>query len=101
MRTVVPSTALYLKNPTTSSTHTFLHLQERYEDGYGTVLDSGTTFTYLPTDAFTKFQDAVTTFALEHGLHVVKGPDPKVQIFNCSLLLIEPLFSGKLGAELK
>ena len=55
-----------------------LHGQERYEEGYGTVLDSGTTFTYLPTDAFQSFKEAVTAFALEHGLKSVKGPDPKV-----------------------
>ncbi|CAK0779405.1 hypothetical protein CVIRNUC_004765 [Coccomyxa viridis] len=50
---------------------------ERYEEGYGTVLDSGTTFTYLPTDAFQSFKESVTAFALEHGLKSVKGPDPK------------------------
>ena len=55
-----------------------LRVQERYEEGYGTVLDSGTTFTYLPTDAFQSFKEAVTAFALEHGLKSVKGPDPKV-----------------------
>ncbi len=54
--------------------------QERYEEGYGTVLDSGTTFTYLPSDAFQSFKEAVTAFALEHGLKSVKGPDPKVGI---------------------
>ncbi|KAK9843713.1 hypothetical protein WJX81_003429 [Elliptochloris bilobata] len=48
-----------------------------YEVGYGTVLDSGTTFTYLPSDAFVSFREAVTRFALAHGLHVTKGPDPK------------------------
>nr|BBK07876.1 aspartyl protease family protein [Coccomyxa sp. KJ] len=50
---------------------------ERYEEGYGTVLDSGTTFTYLPSEAFQLFKDAVTNYALEHGLISVKGPDPK------------------------
>lgn len=55
-----------------------LRVQERYEEGYGTVLDSGTTFTYLPTDAFQSFKESVTAFALEHGLKSVKGPDPKV-----------------------
>ena len=43
------------------------------------MLDSGTTFTYLPSDAFTRFREAVTRFALAHGLHVTKGPDPKVR----------------------
>lgn len=53
--------------------------QATYEVGYGTVLDSGTTFTYLPSDAFTRFREAVTRFALAHGLHVTKGPDPKAR----------------------
>ena len=43
------------------------------------MLDSGTTFTYLPTDAFLSFKETVTAFALEHGLKTVKGPDPKVR----------------------
>ena len=42
------------------------------------MLDSGTTFTYLPSDAFQSFKETVTAFALEHGLKSVKGPDPKV-----------------------
>lgn len=63
-----------------------LLLQERYEEGYGTVLDSGTTFTYLPTDAFQSFKETVTAFALEHGLKSVKGPDPKASACFCSPL---------------
>ena len=43
------------------------------------MLDSGTTFTYLPTDAFSAFQRAVTDYALSHGLHESRGPDPKFQ----------------------
>lgn len=54
-----------------------MFLQPKYEEGYGTVLDSGTTFTYLPTEAFRAFKDAVTSFALGKGLHMTKGPDPK------------------------
>ena len=50
---------------------------EAFEDGYGTVLDSGTTFTYLPTKAFRAFREAVQTFALSKGLQMTKGPDPK------------------------
>lgn len=42
------------------------------------MLDSGTTFTYLPSEAFQLFKEAVTTYALDHGLNIVKGPDPKV-----------------------
>ena len=54
-----------------------LDSQETYEEGYGTVLDSGTTFTYLPTEAFRAFRDAVTAFATGKGLKMTKGPDPK------------------------
>ena len=53
--------------------------QEKYEEGYGTVLDSGTTFTYLPSEAFSAFREAVTQHALERGLHSTKGPDPKAR----------------------
>lgn len=52
--------------------------QERYSEGYGTVLDSGTTFTYLPADVFRIFVEFVTRFALDQGLRSTKGPDPKV-----------------------
>ena len=62
-----------------------LPVQERYEEGYGTVLDSGTTFTYLPTDAFLAFKETVTAYALEHGLKSVKGPDPKVRSCHAKL----------------
>ena len=50
------------------------------------MLDSGTTFTYLPSDAFQSFKETVTAFALEHGLKSVKGPDPKVgtcHVWHC------------------
>ena len=63
------------------------HEQEKYEEGYGTVLDSGTTFTYLPSEAFSEFKEAVSSFALEHGLHSTKGPDPKVRPRQDRLLL--------------
>lgn len=43
------------------------------------MLDSGTTFTYLPSEAFQLFKEAITAYALAHGLHSVKGPDPKVR----------------------
>ena len=42
------------------------------------MLDSGTTFTYLPTAAYTAFKDAVIAFALSHGLHSISGTDPTV-----------------------
>ena len=41
------------------------------------MLDSGTTFTYLPSEAFAAFRDKVSSFATAKGLHSVKGPDPK------------------------
>lgn len=54
-------------------------LQGLYDIGYGTVLDSGTTFTYLPTAAFDQLQQHVSDYALEHGLHSTPGPDVKFQ----------------------
>ena len=53
--------------------------QATYQQGYGTVLDSGTTFTYLPQDAFREFQKQVVAAALVKGARQVAGPDPKVQ----------------------
>ncbi len=52
--------------------------QALYQQGYGAVLDSGTTFTYLPTQAFTAFTQEVSKYALAHGLRSVKGPDKNV-----------------------
>lgn len=54
-------------------------LQGLYDIGYGTVLDSGTTFSYLPAAAFEQFQRHVSDFALNHGLQSTPGPDPKFQ----------------------
>ena len=51
--------------------------QVTYARGYGTVLDSGTTFTYLPREAFREFQKQVVAAALAKGAHQVPGPDPK------------------------
>lgn len=47
--------------------------------GYGTVLDSGTTFTYIPTDAFNVFSEVVSNFAKKKGLSLVPGPDPQYE----------------------
>jgi hypothetical protein len=49
---------------------------EEYAVGYGAVLDSGTTFTYLPTAAYTALAAAVEAAALGAGLARVRGPDP-------------------------
>lgn len=52
--------------------------QALFHQGYGTVLDSGTTFTYLPSLVFRAFAAAVEKHALSHGLFKVPGPDPTV-----------------------
>lgn len=46
-----------------------------YSTGFGTVMDSGTTFIYLPTPAFTAFLAALAA-ALPAGASRVSGPDP-------------------------
>jgi len=51
--------------------------QLEYEQGYGTVLDSGTTFMYLPTPAYKQFIAAVDKAAISSGLSRVAGPDPR------------------------
>ncbi|KAK9808090.1 hypothetical protein WJX73_004596 [Symbiochloris irregularis] len=48
-----------------------------YQEGYGSVLDSGTTFTYLPSEVFRIFVAEVTEYALGKGLKEVNGPDAK------------------------
>ena len=59
-----------------TSAHSLL-LQGLYDIGYGTVLDSGTTFTYLPSQAYDQFHQHVSDFALSHGLETIPGPDPR------------------------
>ncbi|KAL3138709.1 hypothetical protein ABBQ32_006464 [Trebouxia sp. C0010 RCD-2024] len=56
--------------------------QGLYDIGHGTVLDSGTTFTYLPSQAYEQLRTHVSSYALAHGLHTVPGPDPHFQD-NC------------------
>ncbi|GIL44101.1 hypothetical protein Vafri_1644 [Volvox africanus] len=48
-----------------------------FERGYGTVLDSGTTFTYLPSVAFEAMSRAVGQFAEAKGLQRTAGADPQ------------------------
>ncbi|KAF6251742.1 aspartic peptidase domain-containing protein [Scenedesmus sp. NREL 46B-D3] len=48
-----------------------------YAKGYGTVLDSGTTFTYLPTAAFSAFLGLLTEALQHRGLHRSSGADPQ------------------------
>ncbi|KAJ8769309.1 hypothetical protein K2173_002513 [Erythroxylum novogranatense] len=52
-----------------------LHLNPRVFDGkHGTVLDSGTTYAYLPETAFVAFKDAILKEL--HSLQQIRGPDP-------------------------
>lgn len=55
-----------------------LGVQAVYRQGYGAVLDSGTTFTYLPSPAFSEFLAAVKEHALGRGLQLTEGPDKNV-----------------------
>jgi hypothetical protein len=43
------------------------------------VLDSGTTFSYMPTMIFEAFAAAVSDHAVDRGLYTVPGPDPNFQ----------------------
>ncbi|KAL5197390.1 hypothetical protein ABZP36_000902 [Zizania latifolia] len=45
-----------------------------FDSKHGTVLDSGTTYAYLPEQAFVAFKDAVTNKV--HSLKKIRGPDP-------------------------
>ncbi|XP_066391149.1 aspartic proteinase 36-like isoform X1 [Miscanthus floridulus] len=45
-----------------------------FDSKHGTVLDSGTTYAYLPEQAFVAFRDAVTSKV--HSLKKIRGPDP-------------------------
>lgn len=47
-----------------------------FSTGYSTVLDSGTTFSYLPSKAFHAFAESVSSHAIARGLFSVPGPDP-------------------------
>jgi hypothetical protein len=42
-----------------------------FEGKYGTVLDSGTTYAYLPEPAFVAFKDAVSYEMIHHPLSPV------------------------------
>ncbi|MQM05160.1 hypothetical protein Taro_037966 [Colocasia esculenta] len=45
-----------------------------FDSKHGTVLDSGTTYAYLPEAAFVAFRDAITRQL--HSLKQIRGPDP-------------------------
>uniref|UniRef100_A0A7S1WZC5 Peptidase A1 domain-containing protein n=1 Tax=Tetraselmis chuii TaxID=63592 RepID=A0A7S1WZC5_9CHLO len=51
--------------------------ENEWTKGYGTVLDSGTTFSYIPREAFSALKSAVSKHAALKGLNKVPGPDPK------------------------
>ncbi|KAL9229805.1 hypothetical protein vseg_005234 [Gypsophila vaccaria] len=52
-----------------------LDIKPQVFDGkHGTVLDSGTTYAYLPEAAFVAFMQAVTNEL--HGVKQIRGPDP-------------------------
>ena len=53
-------------------------LQGEWTKGYGSVLDSGTTFTYLTRDAFNAFKAGLDEHHLTSGLKATDGPDPHV-----------------------
>ncbi|BAU00260.1 hypothetical protein LR48_Vigan06g028800 [Vigna angularis] len=53
-----------------------LNLNPKVFDGkHGTVLDSGTTYAYLPESAFVAFKHAITKET--HSLKQISGPDPR------------------------
>ncbi|CAD5182531.1 unnamed protein product [Musa acuminata subsp. malaccensis] len=45
-----------------------------FNGNHGTVLDSGTTYAYLPEEAFRAFRDAIMSKL--HSLKQIRGPDP-------------------------
>lgn len=55
------------------------HKQDVFQNGYGSLLDSGTTFSYLPTPAFNAFVAAVTAYVQARGLKSTSGPDTAVR----------------------
>ena len=69
------SCSLYISNFNFQCTTS---LQSLYGQGYGSVLDSGTTFTYIPTAAFKSFADLVGKAVEKKGAVRRPGPDPQV-----------------------
>lgn len=69
---------MQIKNLKPTLSLMFLSLQHAFAVGYGAVLDSGTTFTYLPTGPFRKFSKALRDYARSKGLEAIEGPDPQV-----------------------
>lgn len=51
-----------------------------FDIGYGVVLDSGTTYTHLPREAYQAFVEALLQHTSAAGLSRVDGPDPTVRV---------------------
>jgi hypothetical protein len=51
-------------------------VQAEWEKGYGTVLDSGTTFTYFTRDTFNSVSAVIKQHVVKTGLKLTNGPDP-------------------------
>lgn len=49
-----------------------------FDIGYGVVLDSGTTYTHLPREAYLALVDALLVHTDTAGLARIDGPDPEV-----------------------
>lgn len=64
--------------------------------GYGTVMDSGTTFTYLPTAAFNAFSAAVAAYVEKKGLVRIPGADPAYQDICWKGAPVEFLDAGRV-----
>ena len=61
------------------------------------MLDSGTTFTYLPSPAFAPFLATVKAYALAHGLRIIAGPDKAVRCSAYQRLYSSPLFKRNVA----
>jgi hypothetical protein len=67
-------------NLTRCASDVSLLLQGEYAKGYGAVLDSGTTFTYLPTAAFNAFLELLNEALQGKGVYRSSGADPEVRL---------------------
>lgn len=56
-----------------------LRAQSEWGRGYGTVLDSGTTFTYFIQPAFLELSEYIKAHVAASGLKIIGGPDPHVR----------------------
>ncbi len=63
-------------------------LQADFSRGYGTVLDSGTTFTYLPTSAYNAFLTALNAAIQPANLKRASGKDPTVSGCPCFVCIV-------------